>query len=65
MMDAFILHHGNANYGVYLTIAEVARTISENKWMKNWTIKPLIEAGDYDMIDDAEQQVKDYIKKWY
>lgn len=65
MMDAFILHHGNATYGVYLTIAEVARTVSENEWMKDWTVKPLIFAGDDAMTADAKQQVEDYIQEWY
>ncbi len=66
MMDAFILHHGNANFGVYLTIAEVARAVSENEWMKDWTVKPLIAISPKaSAVQFAEQQVKDYIEKWY
>lgn len=64
-MDAFILYDGKDVYGVYLTIAEIARTVSENLWLKDWTVKPLIFAGDDAMAADAEKQVKDYIQEWY
>lgn len=69
MMDAFILYHCENVYGVYLTIEEIARIVSENGWMNEWTdewtVKPLIFAGDDAMASDAEQQVKDYIEEWY
>lgn len=63
-MDAFIVYDKKGNeLGLYNTAEAAARAISENEWLDDWSVVPLVMVTS--KAKAAKKLVQEAIDEWY